>query len=49
MKRADSRELEKWKHDNFVQRLKFIDEYVDWLKRTPNKIWSRQLAKMLDG
>lgn len=49
MKRASKKELDEAKRKNFIERLKFIDSYVAWLKRTPNKVWSRQLAKMLDG
>ncbi len=34
--------LLKEKEKNFRERLKFIDAYVEWLKKTPNKKWSRQ-------
>lgn len=30
-------ELEKLKKENFRDRLKFIDQYADWLKKTTNK------------
>jgi len=30
------------KKRNFRQRLDFIDQYVAWLKKTPNKKWSKQ-------
>lgn len=35
-------ELNKEKEKNFKERLEFIDRYVEWLKATPNKVWSRQ-------
>lgn len=42
------KELEKMKKDNFRQRLEFIDKYVRWLKKTPNKKWSKQQKKIND-
>jgi len=39
----DPVELKKQKKRNFTERLAFIDQYVDWLKRTPNRVWSEQL------
>jgi len=44
----DLEELEKQKKENFRQRLEFIDQYVEWLKKTPNKKWSRQQKKLID-
>lgn len=41
----DLKELEKQKKENFQQRLDFIDQYVSWLKKTPNKKWSEQQKK----
>jgi hypothetical protein len=35
--KIDLEELRKLKEDNFKDRLKFIDEYVKWLKKSPNK------------
>jgi hypothetical protein len=49
MKRASKKELDAARRQNFIERLKFIDSYAAWVKKTPNKVWSRQLAKMLDG
>ena len=37
------------KKQNFIERLRFIDAYVDWLKKTPNKVWSRQQNRFLSG
>lgn len=39
-------EMDEDKRRNFEERLKFIDMYVEWLKRTPNKTWSRQQKKL---
>ena len=33
---------------NFKERLAFIDAYVEWLKRTPNSIWSKQQKKIVE-
>ncbi len=38
----DLKELRAQQKRNFLERLKFIDSYVKWLKRTPNKVWSKQ-------
>ncbi len=38
----DLKQLLKEKEKNFHDRLEFIDAYVKWLKKTPNKKWSRQ-------
>ncbi|MGI6589430.1 MAG: hypothetical protein ACOX1V_02080 [Candidatus Iainarchaeum sp.] len=40
-------ELREYKIQNFKERLKFIDDYTNWLKKTPNKEWSRQQNKIL--
>jgi hypothetical protein len=47
--KIDLEELEKDKKRNFQERLKFIDLYVEWLKKTPNKEWSRQQKELIDG
>ncbi|MDO8553190.1 MAG: hypothetical protein Q7S22_00140 [Candidatus Micrarchaeota archaeon] len=45
--KVDLKELKLQKKKNFEERLRFIDQYVEWLKKTPNKVWSKQL-KVLD-
>ena len=45
----DLKELEEDKRRNFEERLRFIDLYVEWLKKTPNKVWSRQQKELIDG
>jgi len=34
---------------NFEQRLRYIEEYAEWVKDTPNEIWSRQQKDMIDS
>ena len=46
--RVDLKELKKLKEDNFKERLEFIDKYVEWLKKTPNKKWSSQQKDIID-
>ena len=44
----DLKELEEEKKRNIQQRREFLKQYVEWLKKTPNKKWSSQQNKMLD-
>lgn len=44
----DLKELKRRKEKNFQERLEFIDKYVQWLKKTPNKVWSRQQKEIID-
>ena len=37
------------KKKNFEQRLKYIEEYAEWVKKTPNDIWSKQQKKLIDS
>ncbi|MBS3054479.1 MAG: hypothetical protein J4431_03010 [Candidatus Aenigmarchaeota archaeon] len=39
--KIDIEEMKKWKQRNFEERMKFIDEYVEWLRK--NKI--REIKK----
>ncbi len=43
----DLREIEAEKKRNNEQRLEFVRRYAEWLKKTPNKVWSKQHAKFL--
>lgn len=47
--KVNLKELKKAKEQNRKERFEFVRLYANWVKRTPNKVWSRQLAKMLDG
>ena len=44
----DLEELEKFKEKNFRERLEFIDKYVEWVKKQPNKTWSSAQKKLID-
>lgn len=46
--RIDLKELEKLKEENFKERLKFIQDYVAWMKKTSNKTWSTQQKDLID-
>ncbi len=43
------RELRKKRERNFEERLKFIDYWVDYIKKTPNEIWSAQQKELIDA
>ncbi|UCE37227.1 MAG: hypothetical protein JSW00_17410 [Thermoplasmata archaeon] len=47
--KLDLKELEEDRKRNFEERLKFIDLYVEWLKKTPNEVWSKQQKELIDG
>ncbi len=44
---VDLAELDADKKENIRQRREFIRKYVEWLKKTPNAVWSAQQNKML--
>jgi len=46
--KIDLKELEEFKKENFRERLEFIEKYVEWLKKTPNKEWSKQQKELID-
>jgi len=46
--RIDLEELKKLKEENFKERLEFIDRYVEWIKKTSNKKWSKQQKGLVD-
>lgn len=46
--KKDLEEMDLEKKRNFKQRMEFIDFYTNWLKKTPNKVWSKQHVKFLD-
>lgn len=43
----DLEELEKFKKKNFEERLQFIKKYAEWIKKTPNKIWSSEQKELI--
>lgn len=34
---------------NTRDRLQFVHDYANWLKKTPNKVWSKTHAKYFGG
>lgn len=38
----DLEELKRKKEKNFQERLEFIKWYAEWVKKTPNNVWSKQ-------
>jgi len=46
--KIDLKELKEEMKRNKEQRLEFVRLYANWLKKTPNKVWSRQQKKFLD-
>lgn len=45
LSKKDLKELEKEIERNRKQRMEFVEMYAKWLKKTPNKVWSKQQAK----
>jgi hypothetical protein len=43
------KELEEEKERNFKQKLEFVRLYVKWIKKTPNKEWSRQHSNFINS
>ena len=43
----DLKEIEEEKERNRKERMKFIHQYTKWLKKTPNKEWSKQQNKII--
>ena len=43
------KELEEEMKINQRQRREFIDLYAEWIKKTPNKVWSKQHKKFIDN
>ena len=45
----DLKEMEEEKERNRQERLKFIELYAEWVKKTPNEVWSKQQKELIDG
>lgn len=45
--KIDLKELEKFKKDNFKERLEFIEKYADWQKKNSNKKWSSEQKEII--
>lgn len=46
--KKDFEEMEEEKKRNREERLKFVGMYAKWLKKTPNKKWSKQQNKLIN-
>jgi hypothetical protein len=46
--RINLKELERQKEENFRERLKFIEKYVEWMKKSSNKVWSSQQKEFME-
>ena len=46
--KKDFKELEEDIERNRQQRMQYIIQYAEWLKKTPNKIWSTQQNLLLN-
>jgi len=44
----NDKEFEELKKRNFEERLEFIRKYAEWMKKTPNKVWSKQQKDLID-
>ncbi|MFW5946349.1 MAG: hypothetical protein ACOCTN_05710 [Candidatus Natronoplasma sp.] len=42
-------DIEEDRKKNLEERLRFIEEYARWVKRTPNEVWSEQQKEMIDS
>ena len=47
MRKFDLKALAEEKKRNFEQRLRFVVTYAEWVKKTPNKVWSRQQNEII--
>jgi hypothetical protein len=45
----DLKELKKMKKRNFEERLKFVDLWCEYIKNTPNRVWSAQQAELINS
>ena len=46
--KIDFRQLRREIVENRKQRMEFVKQYAEWLKRTPNSVWSKAQNKLLD-
>ncbi len=43
------KELEDEKERNFKQKIEFVRLYAEWIKKTPNREWSKQHSKFINS
>ena len=46
---TDSKGVLKKKERNFKQKIEFAEFYAEWIKKTPNKEWSKQHSKFINS
>jgi len=44
--KIDEEELKERMRRNFKERLEFIRKYAEWVKNTPDEVWSTQQRKL---
>lgn len=44
----DDKKFEEFKKKNAQERLDFVRKYAEWLRKTPNKEWSKQQKNVVD-
>ncbi|MFP3215440.1 MAG: hypothetical protein RXR32_02740 [Candidatus Micrarchaeota archaeon] len=49
MARDLAKALKERKRQNLLDNLKYIDLYVEYIKKTPNKEWSRRQNKFINS
>lgn len=47
--KIDLKELEKEKEKNFQERLNFIDFWTEYVKKNPDKKWSKHQKLLIDN
>ncbi|MCC7573643.1 MAG: hypothetical protein KO464_09720 [Candidatus Methanofastidiosum sp.] len=43
------KELQEEKERNFKQKIEFAEFYAEWIRKTPNKEWSKQHSKFINS
>lgn len=46
--KIDLKELRKQKRENFKERMKFIEQYAEYVKKNSNFKWSAEQKKLID-
>ncbi|MCX6802989.1 MAG: hypothetical protein NTY48_00265 [Candidatus Diapherotrites archaeon] len=49
LSKKDLKEIDAEKKRNRKQRTEFVSAYAKWLKKTPNKDWSKQQNKLINS
>lgn len=46
--KIDIKELERAKEQNLKERLEFLDQYAEWVKKTKNSKWSSEQKALIN-